>query len=85
VTSTVLSYYEKDKRGPTALTIARLADALDITGDALLGREHPDLVAHNKSEFLVLNSMRDLDRCGQEKVMEYISDMLATGKHAVKK
>jgi len=86
VSSTVLNYYEKDKRKPNVLILIRLARALNITGDALLGLEpHPDMITQNKNEFLMLNSLRKLDCCGQDKVLEYISDIMASGKYVGKR
>ncbi|MEG2002887.1 MAG: helix-turn-helix domain-containing protein [Clostridia bacterium] len=40
ITPTALNYYEKDKREPNLMTIIKLADALDVTGDDLLGTEN---------------------------------------------
>lgn len=37
ITPTALNYYEKDKREPNVLIIKKLASALEITGDELLG------------------------------------------------
>jgi len=39
------------------------------------------MITQNKNEFLMLNSLRKLDGCGQDKVLEYISDIVASGKY----
>jgi transcriptional regulator with XRE-family HTH domain len=80
----VLNNYEKDKRQPTAVILSKLAEALNITGDALLGLDHPDLVAQNKNEFQTLHGLRKLNRLGQKKVLEYISDLSESSKYTEK-
>jgi transcriptional regulator with XRE-family HTH domain len=84
ITPTALNYYEKDKREPTVLVLANLADALGITGDALLGREHPDLIAKNKTEYSLLRAHRNLNNLGQERVLEYASDLSGLAKYTEK-
>jgi transcriptional regulator with XRE-family HTH domain len=81
VSPSVLNYYEKNKREPTALTLANLAEALNVTGDALLGLEHPDLVAQNKTEFLTLHALRNLNRLGQKKALEYMADLAESPRY----
>jgi len=84
ITPTALNYYEKDKREPTVLILANLADALGITGDALLGREHPDIVAKNKIEHSLLCAHRNLNNLGQERALEYILDLSGLAKYTEK-
>ena len=79
-----LNNYEKDKREPTALVLSRLAEALNVTGDALLGREHPDLVAQNKNEFLMLHALRALNVLGQKRALEYITSLADAPKFVEK-
>jgi len=86
ISPTALNYYEKDKREPNVLILIKLAKALNITGGALLGLEpHPDMITQSRNEFLILNSIRELNARGQEKVLEYISDILDSGKYGEKK
>jgi len=42
LSATRLNYYEKDKREPNVLTITKLARALGVTGDDLLGTNTPE-------------------------------------------
>jgi len=86
ISPTALNYYEKDKREPNVLILIKLSVVLNITGGALLGLEpHPDMITQNRNEFLMLNSLRELDGCGQEKVLDYISDIVASGKYVGKR
>lgn len=48
ISPTALNYYEKDKREPNVMTIKALSEALNITGDELLGINIPEL-ANEKS------------------------------------
>jgi transcriptional regulator with XRE-family HTH domain len=73
ISSSALNYYEKDKRKPNILILMRLAKTLNITGDALLGMEHPDLVAQNRKEYILLRAFRDLKSIGQDRALEYVS------------
>jgi len=81
-----LNYYEKDKREPNVLILIRLVKALNITGGALLGLEPPtDMITKNKNEFHALHTLRNLNSLGQEKVLEYISDLSEAPKYTEKK
>lgn len=75
ISPSALNYYEKDKCEPTVLVLSNLAEVLNITGDALLGREHPDLVAQNRNEFQTLHGIRGLNPLGQRRVLEYIASL----------
>jgi transcriptional regulator with XRE-family HTH domain len=68
-----ISYYEKDKREPNILILMKIAKILDVTGDALLGLEHPDLVARNRKEYALLHAFRGLKSIGQDRTLEYVS------------
>jgi len=81
-----LNYYEKDKREPNVLILIRLVKALNITGGALLGLEpSPDMITKSKNEFHALHTLRNLNNLGQEKVLEYMSDLSEVSKYTVKK
>ena len=68
-----ISYYEKDKREPNILILMKIAKTLDVTGDALLGLEHPDLAAKNRKEYALLHAFRSLKSVGQDRALEYVS------------
>ena len=68
-----ISYYEKDKREPNILILMKIAKILDVTGDALLGLEHPDLAAKNRKEYALLHAFRSLKSIGQDRTLEYVS------------
>jgi len=83
---TALNFYEKDKREPNVLILIRLVKALNITGGALLGIEPPpDMITKNKNEFHALHTLRNLNSIGQEKALEYMSDLSEVSKYTVKK
>jgi len=78
-----LSYYERGKREPNVLILIGLAKALRITGDALLGVEpQPDLIAQNRDEAAVLRVFRSMNRLGQQKTLEYTSDLSEMPKYS---
>jgi len=78
-----LSYYERGKREPNVLILIGLAKALRITGDALLGVEpQPDLIAQNRDEAAVLRVFRAMNRLGQQKTLEYTSDLSEIPKYS---
>jgi len=84
ISPSALNYYEKDKCEPTVLVLSNLAEVLNITGDALLGREHPDLVAQNKNEFHALHTLRSLNPLGQRRALEYITSLADAPKFTEK-
>jgi len=43
------------------------------------------MITQSRNEFLTLNLIRGLNARGQEKVLEYISDILDSGKYGEKK
>ena len=86
ITPTALNYYEKDKRQPNVLILIRLVKALNVTGGALLGLEPPtDMITKSKNEFHALHTLRNLNSLGQEKVLEYMSDLSEVSKYTEKK
>ncbi|MCL2182972.1 MAG: helix-turn-helix domain-containing protein [Chitinispirillia bacterium] len=86
ISASALNYYESDKRQPTAVMLADIAGALNITGDALLGLDlHPDLVAQNRTEFNTLYAIRNLNPAGQKLALDYITSLAETTKYGRKK
>ncbi|MCL2220655.1 MAG: helix-turn-helix transcriptional regulator [Chitinispirillia bacterium] len=88
VSPTMLSYYEKDKRDPGTPTLVKLAEVLSITGDKLLGlaeaRPSP-AVYKNRIEFSLLREIRLLNGFGQDRALEYISQLKDMPKYSAKK
>jgi len=70
-----ISYYEKDKREPNILILMKLAKILNVTGDALLGLEHPDLTAQNRDEYTLLSCFRRLNSLGQKRILGDITGL----------
>jgi len=83
ISPTVLSYYESNKNDPPTPILAKLADALNITSDNLLGldRPNPPLAYQNKNEYTLLRALRVLNSFGQERALEYISDLSELSKY----
>jgi len=75
ISASALNYYEKDKREPNVLTLTKLAKALNITGDTLLGIERPEASAHDSSEYSLLKSYRIFNDHGKQKLLEYAADL----------
>ena len=87
VSSAVLSYYENNKNDPPTAVLAKLAEVLNITSDKLLGldRPNPPLAYQNKNEYTLLRALRVLNNLGQERALEYISDLSELSKYTGKK
>jgi len=87
ISAAVLSYYEKDINDPPTAILAKLADALGITSDKLLGlnQPHPPVVYRNRIEYTLLRALRILNTHGQERALEYISDLSVVPKYTEKK
>lgn len=79
---TAISYYETDKREPNILILMNLAKTLNITGDTLLGLEHPDLIAQTDDEYSMLCAYRALNSVGQERLLEYANSLRELPKYA---
>jgi transcriptional regulator with XRE-family HTH domain len=88
VSASQINHYEKDKRNPTSQTLVRLAEALNITSDKLLGlsesRPNP-AVYKNRFEYTLLREIRFLNDLGQERALEFISGLKELPKYTVKK
>ncbi len=83
ISPTALNYYEKDKREPNVLVIKKIAKALNITGDELLGMDTVNITVQcNQDEKGLIEKYRHLNQEGQAKVINYINDLIATEKYA---
>ena len=77
-----ISMYELDERRPKIETLEVLADYFNVDMNYLTGREtHTSLIADD-IERLIISQYRALNNEGREKVAEYISDLVASGKYA---
>jgi len=87
ISSQTLSYYENDKNDPPTEILAKLAEVLNITSDKLLGLGHlnPPVVYRNRNEYTLLRALRVLNSFGQERALEYISDLSELSKYTAKK
>ncbi|MCL2219394.1 MAG: helix-turn-helix domain-containing protein [Chitinispirillia bacterium] len=82
----LLSYYENDKNDPPTSILAKLAEVLDITTDKLLGldRPHPPAAYRNRNEYTLLRALRTLNNLGQDRALEYISELSELSKYTEK-
>jgi len=71
ISPTALNYYEKDKREPNVAIIKRIANALDITGDELLGTDEwlGRAKPINQDETELLELYRNMNEEGKETLM----------------
>jgi len=77
-----LSYYEKDKREPCVEIIKKLSQALNITGDTLLGLDSsPDLTVQNRDEYTILHIFRNMNGIGQKRALENMADLAEITKY----
>ena len=77
-----LSRYENDIREPDVLIIKKLAKALGVTGDDLLGIEQRGVtIKLNSIENKLIENYRQLNEEGQEKAFEYIEDLVLAGRY----
>jgi transcriptional regulator with XRE-family HTH domain len=77
VSNSLINHYEKDKRNPTLHTLVKLAEVLNVTSDKLLGlgQRPAPAVYRNRFEYTLLREIRFLNMYGQERALEYISEL----------
>jgi len=88
VSASLVNHYEKDKRNPTPHTLIKIATALNVTSDKLLGLEEvrpSPAVYKNRVEFSLLRELRLLNSFGQDRALEYISQLKDMPKYSAKK
>jgi transcriptional regulator with XRE-family HTH domain len=79
---TTLSRYEHDIREPDVATIVKIANALEITADELLGIDTSNSpLVQNSDEMMLLRDYRSLNKEGQEIVLDYIDTLARSGKY----
>jgi transcriptional regulator with XRE-family HTH domain len=88
VSPQALSYYENDRNDPPTTVLVKLAVALNITSDKLLGLDEvrpSPAVYKNRIEFSLLREIRLLNGFGQDRALEYISQLKDMPKYSAKK
>lgn len=83
IKSSTLGCYESGWREPCVETIKKLSQALNITGDTLLGLEpFPDLVAQNRDEYTLLHLFRGMNESGRKRALENVQDLSEVVKYS---
>ena len=82
VTPAALSQYENGRREPNIVVITSIARVFDITIDSLLGLEPlPDLIAQNRSEYVLLRDFRCLNNLGQKRILDDLAGLKELPKY----
>jgi transcriptional regulator with XRE-family HTH domain len=83
ISPTALNYYEKDKREPNVLTIIKIAKALGVTGDELIGTDtpHSPTQARTADEIQLLNDYRSLNKAGKEYIRQTMEMAASSEKY----
>ena len=82
ITPTALNYYEKDKREPNVQTIIKIADALGVSCDELVGIYPSQYsIVLTKEEKSFIDLFRSLNASGQTKAIEYVNDLVASNNY----
>lgn len=83
IKQSALSYYEKDRREPSVEVIRKISQALNITGDTLLGLEpYPDLIAQSRDEYTLLHLFRKMNRQGRVRALDNVRDLSEVPKYS---
>ena len=84
ITNSTYCGYETGKRQPDVAKIKQLANILNVSGDELLGTEFKsDKIDLSSSEQAHITKYRQLNADGQNKVDEYTTDLVDSGKYAI--
>ena len=80
VAKTTINGYERNNREPNVLTITKLAQALGVTGNDLIGVAATDtsITAHTRDEIALLNDYRALNLCGKRYIRQTLDIALNT-------
>lgn len=84
ITPTRLNYWEKDKREPAIEMIKAIAQALDVDTNYLIGYQPQvkNVSLHlSETEDQLVALHRKLNVEGQEKLLDYADDLVASGKY----
>lgn len=92
VNKQTISQYERGVRRPDLETLEALSDYFNVSADFMLGKANitmryvtsDDLAilnGFNDTELKLLNTFRELNQEGREKVLDYISDLIDSGKY----
>lgn len=79
-----ISMYELNERNAKIETLEILADYFNVDMNFLTGRDmHTTLIASDEERLLV-SKFRALNTEGQQKVLSYVADLVATGRYCLK-
>lgn len=86
IAQNTLSQYENERRTPDFYTAARIADYFHVSVDYLIGRGKQEPIPGDedglsKVELRLLALYNDLNLEGQEKLLDYADDLVASGKY----
>lgn len=84
ITPTRLNYWEKDKREPAIGMIKAIAQALEVDTNYLIGYQPQNKNASlslSEAENQLVSLHRQLNTEGQEKLLDYADDLVASGKY----
>jgi len=82
VSESMISYYEKGTRAPSFEILLKLGEVLDCSVSDLIGdsHSHSDEESYlSDPESIMLEAYRELNEHGQQKVYDYILDLLRGG------
>lgn len=82
VAESTISLYETGKHDPDLLTVGRIADVLDVSVDALLGREEneKDPPTGEALDNKLIEMLTSLTPDQVQRVMDFVAGMKATNK-----
>lgn len=82
VAESTISLYETGKHDPDLLTVGRIADVLDVSVDALLGREEneKDLPVGEALDNKLIEMLTSLTPDQVQRVVDFVAGMKATNK-----
>ena len=84
VAKTTISGYENGSREPDVPKIKKLMEALDLKASEIFGGTEPPRHETTPSEAALLDAFRRLDAEGQDKVVSYAEDLVASGRYEKK-
>lgn len=86
VAKTTITGYEKNSREPNVIRIAKLAEALGVTGNDLLGIEKPKTADNRieKQSLRLLSSFNKLNDIGQKEATKRVEELTHIEKYTNK-
>lgn len=81
LTKGAIGMYEIGARNPKMETLEILADFFNVDMNFLVGRSVYTEIVATDEERIIISKYRALNRAGQEKVFEYLADLVASGRY----